>query len=75
MKIDNKTLTKIKFILNEDDAWVSRTQIAIYAEDDEQHGSSDDEFEVIFKTASTPSSHEHDGYLVEDRLQHIETEE
>jgi hypothetical protein len=53
----------MKFVLNEDDAWVSRIQIGIHVEDDEKHGSSSDEFEVMFKTPPTPSSHEHDGYL------------
>jgi hypothetical protein len=33
MEIDNITLTKMKYVLNEDGAWVSRDQNGVHAEE------------------------------------------
>jgi len=30
MKIDNKTLTKMKYMLNKDDVWVSKNQVRVH---------------------------------------------
>jgi hypothetical protein len=34
MEINNMTLTKMKYILNKDDAWVSKDQIGIHVEEE-----------------------------------------
>jgi hypothetical protein len=54
MKIDNKTLTKMKYMLNKDDVWVSKNQVRVHTRKKKKHGdakeeqetSSDDEIEV-----------------------------
>jgi hypothetical protein len=58
MKIDNKTLTKMKYMLNKDDVWVSKNQVRVHTRKKKKHGdakeeqeaSSDDEIEVMSST-------------------------
>jgi len=63
MEIDNKTLIKIKFVLNKDYARVSRDQIKAHAKkehdkEEEQHVGSDGEFGAMFETQLHASSPE-----------------
>ena len=37
MKITHKTLTKMRFVLNRDGAWVTRDQVEGHAEEEEPH--------------------------------------
>lgn len=50
MEINNRTLTKINFLLNDHGVWVSRDQIGVHVEEEQQRGGSDDKFEIIFET-------------------------
>jgi hypothetical protein len=34
MKIDNRILTKMKYVLNEDGAWVSKDRIRVHAKEE-----------------------------------------
>ena len=61
MKINNITLIKIKFVLNEESVWVAKTQKA-YAEEEhdkkeeeELHVCGDDEFVNMFEMPLTTS--------------------
>jgi len=51
MEINNRTL-----LLNDYGVWVSRDQIGVHVEEEQQRGGSDDEFEIMFKTPPTISS-------------------
>jgi len=56
MEINNKTLTNMKFLLNDYGVWVSRDQIGVHVEEEQQHGGSDNEFEIMFETPPMISS-------------------
>jgi len=61
MEIDNKTLTKMKYVLNDNSAWVSKDQLGMHAKEkhdveEKEHVGSDNELEAMFETAPTPSS-------------------
>jgi len=53
MEINNLTLTKMKFLLNEEGVWVAKIQVGTYVEEEhdeeELHVSGDDEFVNMFK--------------------------
>ena len=80
LEIDNKTLTKIKFILNKDGVWVPKDQIKeeVRDEEDEQQVG-DDEFGNVFETPPLSSSPKDVGtsslrFRMDDRLAHIEVD-
>jgi hypothetical protein len=53
MEINNITLTKMKFLLNEEGVWVAKIQVGAYAEEEhdeeELHVGGDDEFVNMFE--------------------------
>jgi len=60
LEIDHKTLTKMKFILNEDGVWVAREQIGVHVDEEhkekhEQPTGGNDEFVNMFATPPTTS--------------------
>ena len=75
-----KTLTKIKFILNEDGAWVLKDKINKEERDEEDEQQvGDDEFANIFKTPPLSSSPKDVGtsslrFWMDDRLAQIEVD-
>ena len=50
----NRTLTKMKYVFNEDGAWVFRDHLGVYVkeehEEEEQYEGNNDEIEAMFKT-------------------------
>lgn len=54
MEIDNRTLTKMKYVFNEDGVWVFRDHLGVYVEEEheeeEQCEGNDDEIEAMFET-------------------------
>ena len=83
MEIDNITLTKMKYVLNENDAWVSRDQIGFYAEEvhneeEKWRVGSDDKFKVMFESPLPISLPEKASTslwisMMKNRLTHLET--
>jgi hypothetical protein len=53
VEINNITLTKMKFLLNEEGVWVTKIQVGAYAEEEhdeeELHVGGDDEFVNMFE--------------------------
>ena len=68
LEMDHKTLIKMKFVLNEECAWVAREKMRVhiekeYEEEQEQPAGGDDEFVDMFATPPTVSSLEDVGTI------------
>jgi hypothetical protein len=55
LEIDNSSLTKMKFFLNEDDAWVPKDQTCKEEHDEKDGQVGDDEFANMFETPPSAS--------------------